>query len=220
MLRRNVAGHAGSSDTDEDASPETRNLIRQSDRDRAAARRRSSMDPSQRVWLLIGLAAIITFLTYEFPAEMQELEHEAALEASHLAQKAYEAQQEVEREVMDWWQQQRQPPIPEEEHPHLIGQENEATKRMKQQSSKWVDGEKRLKQKLKVLADRQAQGKDIGVPVLTRYLGEDFPAWPGEGVDKDEWNKKVADKYTEMRKEENEWIKMVEKFLDAKKATG
>jgi hypothetical protein len=69
-----------------------------------------------------------------------------------------------------------------------------------------TEGEKKLKAKLKVLAERQAQGKDLGVPVLTRWLGEDIPAWPSaETMPKEEWKKRVEDKYAEMRNEEMAW---------------
>jgi predicted RNase H-like nuclease (RuvC/YqgF family) len=71
--------------------------------------------------------------------------------------------------------------------------------------------------KLKVLATRQEQGKDMGVPVLTRYLGEEIPAWAGEGVNVDEWNKKVAAKYDEMRQEEEEWKKRMQVIIDREK---
>ncbi|MGK3735423.1 MAG: hypothetical protein ACI90V_002263 [Bacillariaceae sp.] len=89
-----------------------------------------------------------------------------------------------------------------------------ATARMEAQSSRWVDGEKALKKKLQVLYDRQSNGKDLGVPVLTRYLGEDIPAWITPDImDKDEWKKKVEDKYEEMRKEEEEWKKEMAKII-------
>jgi hypothetical protein len=89
-----------------------------------------------------------------------------------------------------------------------------ATARMEAQSSRWVDGEKALKKKLQVLYDRQSNGKDLGVPVLTRYLGEDIPAWTTPDImDEDEWKKKVEDKYEEMRKEEEEWKKEMAKII-------
>lgn len=80
-----------------------------------------------------------------------------------------------------------------------------ATEEMLRQSSSWVDGEKKLKKQLKLLAERQNQGKDLGVPVLTRYLGEDIPAWAGEGVNVEEWQKKVDAKYAEMAEDELKW---------------
>ena len=89
-----------------------------------------------------------------------------------------------------------------------------ATKRMEAQSSRWVDGEKALKKKLQILYDRQQKGLDLGVPVLTRYLGEDIPAWiTPDKMDENEWREKVKDKYEEMRVEEEEWKKKMEKII-------
>jgi hypothetical protein len=73
----------------------------------------------------------------------------------------------------------------------------------------WVAGEKKLKQRLKILAERQAQGLDLGVPVLTRWLGEDIPAWPTQDetnpMPLQEWQKRVEEKYAQMRNEEEAW---------------
>lgn len=91
-----------------------------------------------------------------------------------------------------------------------------ASARMEAQSSRWVDGEKALKKKLQVLYDQQMKGKHLGVPVLTRYLGEDFPAYvgtPDSPMDVDEWRKSVAEKYEEMRLEEEEWKKEMAKLI-------
>ena len=85
-----------------------------------------------------------------------------------------------------------------------------ATARMEAQSSRWVDGEKALKKKLMVLYDIQAKGDHLGVPVLTRYLGEDIPAFvgtPDSTMKEEEWKKLVDAKYEEMRLEELEWQK-------------
>ena len=110
--------------------------------------------------------------------------------AEHMAQKA-------EQDLLNW----------------VHGGRNEASERMRTSDSKWVDGEKKLKLKLKELAKRQAKGLDIGVPVLTRYLGEDIPAWPDETISKEEWTAKVKAKYAEMRKEEDEWRAKVSAIL-------
>lgn len=160
---------------------------------------------SNNPWIVIGsIAAILIVMTYLYPSEVGKVEHEAVVQAGKLAHKAYEAEQDV----VDWWKKEdgRKKSGSEEEG---IVPPNEATLRMLQHSSKWVDGEKKLKDKLKLLAERQAQGKDIGVPVLTRWLGDDIPAWAGEGVDVEEWKKKVADKYAEMREQEVKWKKLV-----------
>ena len=95
-------------------------------------------------------------------------------------------------------------------------QENErldpATARMEAQSMRWVDGEKMLKKKLQVLYDRQQEGKDLGVPVLARYLGEDIPVWVTPDKEA-EWQKKVDLRYEEMRQEEEEWKKKMANII-------
>jgi len=124
----------------------------------------------------------------------------------------------VEDEVSDFFgggiHEKQKPPIPQQEESR--DRSLSATEAMLQQDSSWVDGEKKLKQKLKVLAERQKQGKDLGVPVLTRYLGEDIPAWAGEGVDVEEWKKKVDAKYAEMAEEEKKWRERVAEFMENK----
>jgi hypothetical protein len=155
--------------------------------------------------MLIAIAAVITVATLLFPAEVQQVEQEA----EHIALQA-------EQELLDWWTSNSQkPPVPvdDQNNPDVEQSKKQAAERMLQQDSKWVDGEKKLKAKLKVLAVRQAQGMDLGVPVLTRYLGEDIPAWPGQGVDVEEWKLKVTTKYAEMRKEEEEWKRKVSVFM-------
>jgi hypothetical protein len=159
---------------------------------------------STRVLLLV--AVLVTAATYMFPADVQSVEHQA-----------YQKEQELEREMFDWWQKgEHKPPLKASGTDHEDSKET-ATQAMLKQDSKWVDGEKKLKQKLKELATRQEQGKDLGVPVLTRYLGEDIPAFAGEGVNVDEWNKKVAAKYDEMRQEEEEWKKMMQGIIGREK---
>ena len=74
------------------------------------------------------------------------------------------------------------------------------------QSSKWMDGEKALRKQLQVLMDQQQQdNKNLGVPILTRYLGDDFPAFVTKDMNEQEWKQKVDEKYKQMRKEEEEW---------------
>jgi hypothetical protein len=152
----------------------------------------STSSPFCNIWFLLALAAFVTVTPWAFPEKVAEVEQEAEREVNM---------------VEDWWAgtPPRGPPIPEHEHPAFRDSKEAATQRMMQQESKWVDGEKKLKVKLKVLAERQKEGKDIGVPVLTRYLGEDIPAWPQEGMSKEEWQKKVDLKYAEMAEEEVVW---------------
>lgn len=79
----------------------------------------------------------------------------------------------------------------------------------------WVEGEQLLKQELVKLAARQAQGLDVGVPALTRWLGPDVPAWPADPspAGREAWQKLVDAKYAEMREEENEWQRRMTAYL-------
>lgn len=139
---------------------------------------------------LFLIAVMLTLATFMFPDnEMTTIEQKA----EHIAQKA-------ESDILNW----------------VHSGSNGASSKMLKQDSKWVDGEKKLKLKLKELAKRQAQGLDIGVPVLTRYLGEDIPAWPDGTISKEDWEAKVKAKYAEMRKEEDEWRAKVGAILKTK----
>jgi len=169
----------------------------------SSTRRRRETSRGLNAGVLVLVAVIITLVTYLFPSEVKNVEQEA----EHVAKEAYKAEQEF----MDWWTKGQKPPVPEAEHADF---QEDGTARMIKQDSKWVDGEKKLKQKLKVLAERQAQGKDLGVPVLTRYLGEDIPAWPDETMDETTWRKKVDIKYAMMREEEKQWRKKVSEFME------
>jgi len=94
-----------------------------------------------------------------------------------------------------------------------------ATARMEAQPSRWVDGEKALRKKLRVLYDIQMKGQSLGVPVLTRYMGEDIPAFvgtPDSTMNEEEWKKLVDAKYEEMTKEEEEWRKKIALLIETK----
>jgi len=163
--------------------------------------------------MLLFVAITLTIVNYMYPVQVQKVEHD-------MMQGAVEAEHIIEKEMMDWWASDKghhQPPSGENYHRNTAEIQRAASERMAQQESKWVDGEKRLKQELKKLVALQQQGKELGVPVLTRWVGDDIPAWAGEGVDKDEWNAKVKARYDEMREEENRWREMVEATIKAEK---
>jgi hypothetical protein len=174
-------------------------------------------------WFLLACAALITIATYTIPMA-SDIEKK-------MVHEVYQAEQRLENNIGQAFQQNAQqpqqvPPISHAQHEqqHDSGvsvhdgdaaraQSAQRTAAMEQQdlhplafSTKWVDGEKKLKQKLLVLAQRQAEGKDLGVPVLTRYLGEDIPAWiSGTEEEVAEWKAKVAARYAEMDVEEQQW---------------
>jgi hypothetical protein len=115
----------------------------------------------------------------------------------------------------------------QQKHPgnHNVGDVSNAlftkpSARSKVTGTTWVEGEKKLKAALQVLADRQARGLDIGVPVLTRWLGDDVPAWPTEEMPEEQWQQKVDEKYSAMRQEEQEWIQKMNAFLKSTPTKG
>lgn len=134
----------------------------------------------------------------------------------------------LEKEVEDLFyggvSHDQKAPIPEKNHADFSEEHhasNEQKKkaagdRMLKQESTWVEGEKKLKKALKVLMEQQKNGKNLGVPVLTRWLGDDIPVWAPEGKEK-EWQAKVDAKYEEMKQEEIAWkenmLKIIEKSL-------
>ena len=133
----------------------------------------------------------------------------------------FEAEQEMERDVMEYWLSSKQFYTGDTSDATTGSKIYQADVRMQQQSSKWVDNEKKLKKALQVLVDRQQRGLDLGVPVLTRYLGENIPAFYSKddpslnkGISTvEEWNALIEEKYTEMRNEENRWRELVSSTL-------
>jgi hypothetical protein len=185
--------------------------------------------------ILVAATALLVSLRILFPSQVLEVEKEAEVAGHNLAQKALD----MEQGVQDWWgnhrQQQPQPPTSEDgengngdvaatrdEQQRGGGRPtgadrsvpNAATARMEAQSSRWVDGEKALKKQLQVLYDMQQRGENLGVPVLTRFLGDDFPAWVEPGMDEAEWKRRVDAKYAEMRAEEELWKKEMQKLIE------
>lgn len=188
------------------------------------------------LFLALGIMGVSSW--YWFPSQVTEAEKEAVAGAQELGRKALQAEKEAlagaqelgrkaleaEHRVEDWFHKTTDNNKQAQAQAAQGGAGSiptrtkltsaEATARMLAQSSTWVDGEKKLKAKLKVLAERQQDGKDLGVPVLTRYLGEDIPAWVGEGVDEAEWRKQVEAKYAEMRVEEEQWKIRMQAIID------
>ena len=150
------------------------------------------------IFVLLGLAALLTLATYLFP-EVRDVEKQA--------------EQEIEELMLG---HQRQPPLVMTRNGGGGGDDARFL-HVGEMSSKWVDGEKKLKKQLERLAQRQSNGIDIGVPVLTRWLGDDIPAWPTDPdnkMDETEWKTKVQAKYQEMRAEEMEWRSQMTRYLD------
>jgi hypothetical protein len=174
---------------------------------RFARRKANGIRKFQPMLMLILVIVLAVYVCWSlFPSQVGEFEHEAEVVGQRLAQKAISAEHQVE----DWWQKNNN----NNNDGSAARTSESATARMLAQSSKWVDGEKTLKKKLAVLSEEQQQNKNLGVPVLTRYLGEEFPAWVTSDMDEAEWKKKVDEKYADMRKEEEEWIKQMQHLID------
>jgi hypothetical protein len=141
------------------------------------------------VAFLLMASAVLTILSFMFPAAQQavvrEVEHEGVVvqemlqnAEDELMQKYWHAHHEavhaaippktIEQQQLERQQQEKNGPHHEDAYD--AEQAALSDRRMQQQTDgSWVAGEKKLKQKLKLLADRQAQGLDLGVPVLTRW---------------------------------------------------
>jgi Tfp pilus assembly protein PilE len=152
------------------------------------------------VVVLVGALVMIGAVSFLSP-RVQDAEMTTARKTKDLVHNAFKIEQEMEKQVGDFLHHKQEPPVVATKQKSTA----EATAAMEKQPSSWVDGEKRLKEKLKVLYEKQKNGKELGVPVLTRYLGEDIPAWAGEGVNEVEWRKQVDAKYKEMAKQEKQW---------------
>ena len=194
----------------------------------ATNKRRKKHSPI--IILPLSLILIMVIMWIFFPAKVMEVEKEAEVVTHDLAEKAIQAEHDVE----DWWRGQQQPgggdgqqQDIQQQDAHNSDSEEQilqdklaasraASARMESQGSQWVDGEKKLKQKLQELYDQQQQGKHLGVPVLTRWLGDDIPVYvtPDMDVDVEQWKKQVQDKYAEMRREEEEWQKEMSKLIE------
>lgn len=165
---------------------------------------------------VIGMVVIMMCVSWiYFPDEVLILEKEAEQVGQEWAQKAIHAEHDME----DWLHQSDT----STGSASTSGNQKKdqaaseaATARMMAQSSKWVDGEKALKRKLTELAEKQQKGELLGVPVLTRWLGDDYPAWVTPDMDEAKWRSDVAEKYKQMRQEEEEWKKQMQQIIDQK----
>lgn len=155
--------------------------------------------------ILIVASLLIGAATFFFPTQVETVEMTTAKKTKDFVHNALE----MEKHLFQGNNNAEEKP--------MMQQPLDATAEMEKQPSSWVEGEKKLKQKLKVLFERQKEGKDLGVPVLTRWLGEDIPAWPGEGVDVKEWKKQVDAKYKEMAETEQKWRAEMKKFDERNK---
>jgi hypothetical protein len=155
--------------------------------------------------VMIGFAILTMSISWQFfPDEAIMVEHEAEAMGHRMAERAMQAEHNVE----DWIQNHNGA------SPADRAASDAASQAMLGQSSKWVDGEKKLKRKLMGLYETQQKGELLGVPVLTRWLGDDFPAWVTPDMDEKKWRDDVAAKYKEMREEEEDWKKQMQKIID------
>lgn len=102
----------------------------------------------------------------------------------------------------------------------------EATKRMLAQPSKFVDAEKKLKQQLLHLLEKQTEEKKnhgkvdsnnsvLGVKIANRYLGEDLLPYPESKQAEGEWESKMKKRKEELQKEdEMEWKALMDQYND------
>jgi hypothetical protein len=174
------------------------------------------------IWVLLLVIAVLTIIISLFP-EQRKMIYDTEQQIEKVV---FETEQQMEQEMIHWWSSKEYDSTAESnnnnnDHNKRFGARNEpltdADIRMRQQSSKWVDSEKKLKVALQVLVDRQAQGKDLGVPVLTRYLGDEVPVFYSaddaslnKGINTvEEWNTIIQQKYDEMRRDENQWREMI-----------
>lgn len=179
---------------------------------RPRGKRNSRNLPALVFFVFLLLLGIISILS---PSSVERAEQDAAASAKELLREALAAEGQME----DFFHRQRLPPQRSLNVEDVAAGKQmtlDATEAMKRQPSKWVDGEKKLKIKLKELAELQKAGKELGVPVLTRWLGEDFPAWVPEGGDKDEWETKRKERYAAMAAEELVWRARTGEYLEKK----
>eukprot|EP00977_Amphora_coffeiformis_P015707 scaffold4676_cov164-Amphora_coffeaeformis.AAC.4 len=197
---------------------------------------RTKITSDRVVMILVGAAALLLILAFVLPA------------SGHPRTAAAPWEQAAEAEMKYLWQEFHhhqdavKPPIPVHEHPQLKNHHDPDEQNQSPQAqappgdnngmirvptrsavtgATWVEGEQKLKRALKQLAARQAQGLDIGVPVLTRWVGDDVPAWPSaEIMPQEVWAQKVEERYAAMREEETTWRARMSEYLKQDTARG
>jgi hypothetical protein len=155
---------------------------------------------------LIGAALVITSISWWFfPQALNKVEQGAESMGHDFVEKARRAEHSIE----DLVQSNDKDTLNTKDR----SSSEKASAAMMAQSSKWVDGEKKLKKKLMELYEKQQNGELLGVPVLTRWLGDDFPAWVTPDMDEAQWRKDVEAKYKEMREEEEQWKRDMQRII-------
>mmetsp|Transcript_45668 Transcript_45668/g.97070 ORF Transcript_45668/g.97070 Transcript_45668/m.97070 type:complete len:721 (-) Transcript_45668:21-2183(-) len=101
----------------------------------------------------------------------------------------------------------------------------DATQRMLAQPSRFVESEKKLKQQLLKLFEKQngehtkkpknPNDSMLGVKISNRYLGENLLPYPETKGGEKEWEKKMERRKNELRKEdEQEWNELIQKYYE------
>jgi len=164
----------------------------------------------------VSLVLFFTVTSFMFPSEVQEVEREALYMEQQMEDYLKHKVGTGPHQSPAQPQQQQQPPPPQKED--MISSNGDVSEQSWQSllsSYSWVEGEKKLKKCLKPLAERQAKGQDLGVPVLTRWLGDDMPCYVTKDVNQDEWEAKVKERYAQMRDENKKWQEQVKEHIDA-----
>jgi len=157
------------------------------------------------IGVLVSLALLLTMITYVFPGQVQRVEQEAEREVGQYLNDFGNHNNNHKNHDPDY-----------DSVPSLLENNNN-------NNMHWVDGEQKLKRELEILAQRQRDGIDVGVPVLTRWLGDDIPAWPTRHADhrrmtEAEWTKRVEEAYAQMRRDEAAWRAEMTRYLESEVA--
>ena len=190
-----------------------------------AKQKRKRSTPFQSLVLgVIALVALSILLTPSQKHELVEAEHKVEEWVKEELQTVVQGPKETHDELPKDFElpkdllQREQEQEQEQKHPQQKQLQTDPPKKNEtpKTTDSWVEREKKLKLKLAVLFDQHAQGKNLGVPVLTRYLGEHIPAFltPDVSMKEDEWKTLVDQKYTEMREQEDAWQAKMALFIE------